>query len=110
MGHRLSVALIVLNAMGLFACLVLIAANGNQTTEVAIHFTRSIQPAIRMFIVGAGLPLVAWEFAASGFDRSNATLKYIKSWMSFFLLVLSWLLFFIAAWELPSLIINGLNV
>ena len=84
MGHRLSVALIVLNAMGLFACLVLIAANGNQTTEVAIHFTRSIQPAIRMFIVGAGLPLVAWEFAASGFDRSNATLKYIKSWMSFF--------------------------
>ena len=109
MGHRLSVALIVLNAMGLFACLVLIAANCNQTTEVAIHFTRSIQPAIRMFIVGAGLPLVAWEFAASGFDRSNATVRYIKSWMSFFLLVLSWLLFFIAAWELPSLIINGLN-
>ena len=84
MGHRLSVALIVLNAMGFFACLVLIVANGNQTTEVAIHFTRSIQPAIRMFIVGAGLPLVAWEFAASGFDRSNATVKFIKSWMSFF--------------------------
>jgi hypothetical protein len=109
MGHRLSVALIVLNAMGFFACLVLIVANGNQTNEVAIHFTRSIQPAIRMFIVGAGLPLVAWEFAASGFDRSNATVKFIESWMSFFLLVLSWLLFFIAAWELPSLIINGLN-
>jgi hypothetical protein len=110
MGHRLSVALIVLNAMGFLACLVLIAANSNQTTEVAIHFTRSIQPATRMFIVGAGLPLVAWEFAASGFDRSNATMKLIESWMSFFLLVLSWLLFFIAAWELPSLIINGLNV
>jgi hypothetical protein len=110
MGHRLSVALIVLNAMGFFACLVLIVANGNQTTEVAIHFTRSIQPAIRMFIVGAGLPLIAWEFAASGFDRSNAKVKLIESWLSFFLLVLSWLLFFIAAWGLPSLIISGLNV
>jgi hypothetical protein len=96
--------------MGFFACLVLIAANGNQPTEVAIHFTRSIQPAIRMFIVGAGLPLIAWEFAASGFDRSNATVKLIETWLSFFLLVLSWLLFFIAAWELPTLIINSLNV
>ena len=35
MGHRLSVVLIVLNTMGFFACL---------------HFTRSIQPVIRMFI------------------------------------------------------------
>jgi hypothetical protein len=31
MGHRLATALIFLNAMGLFACLILIAANGNQT-------------------------------------------------------------------------------
>ena len=84
MGHRLSVVLIVLNTMDFFACLVLIAANGNQTNEVAIHFTRSIQPAIRMFIIGAGLPLVAWEFAASGFDRSNATVKFFKSLMTFF--------------------------
>ena len=79
MGHRLSVALIVLNAMGFFACLVLIAANSNQTPDVTVHFARSIQPAIRMFIVGAGLPLVAWEFAASGFDRSNPTVKLIES-------------------------------
>ena len=110
MGHRLSVVLIVLNAMGFFGCLVLIAANANQTTEVAIHFTRSIQPAVRMFIVGAGLPLVAWEFAASGFDRSNATVKFIKSWMTFLLLAISWLLFFVAAWKLPSWITNGLSL
>ena len=108
MGHRLSVALIVLNAIGFFACLVLIAANANQTTEVAIHFTRSIQPAFRLFVVGAGLPLVAWEFAASGFDRSKPAVKFIESWMTYFLLLISWLLFFIAAWLLPSLIINGL--
>ena len=66
MVHRLITALIFLNAMGIFACLVLIAANGNQTPEVAIHFTRAIQSSIRMFVVGTGLPLVAWEIAASG--------------------------------------------
>jgi hypothetical protein len=109
MGHRLSVVLIVLNALGFFACLMLIAANGNQTTEVAIHFTRAIQPAIRMFVIGAGLPLVAWEFAASGFDRTHATVKLVESWLTYILLVVSWLLFFIAAWLLPGLIINGLN-
>ena len=43
MGHRLTTALIFLNAMGLFACLILIAANCNQTPDVAIHFTRAIQ-------------------------------------------------------------------
>jgi hypothetical protein len=109
MGHRLSVVLIVLNALGFFACLLLIAANGNQTTEVAIHFTRAIQPAIRMFIIGAGLPLVAWEFAASGFDRTSATVKVVESWLTYILLVASWFLFFIAAWRLPGLIINGLS-
>jgi len=109
MGHRLSVVLIILNALGFFACLLLIAANGNQTTEVAIHFTRSIQPAIRMFIIGAGLPLVAWEFAASGFDRTSAKVKLVESWLTYILLVVSWLLFFVAAWRLPGLIIDGLS-
>jgi len=36
MGHRLTTALIFLNAMGLFACLILIAANGNQTLRRAL--------------------------------------------------------------------------
>jgi hypothetical protein len=43
----------------------------NQTPDVAIHFTRAIQSSIRMFIVGIGLPLAAWEIAAAEFDRSN---------------------------------------
>lgn len=72
MGHRLTTALIFLNAMGLFACLILIAANGSQTPDVAIHFTRAIQSSVRMFIVGVGLPLAAWEIAAAEFDWSNA--------------------------------------
>ena len=110
MGHRLTTALIFLNAMGLFACLILIAANGNQTPDVAIHFTRTIQSSIRMFIVGAGLPLAAWEIAAAEFDRSNAKVRLLESWTTYLLMIVSWALFFIAAWRLPTLIISGLRV
>ena len=109
MGHRLATALIFLNAMGLFACLILIAANGNQTPDVAIHFTRAIQSSIRMFIVGAGLPLAAWEIAAAEFDRSNAKVRLLESWTTYLLMIVSWALFFIAAWRLPTLIISGLR-
>jgi len=83
MGHRLTTALIFLNAMGLFACLILIAANGNQTPDVAIHFTRAIQSSIRMFIVGVGLPLAAWKIAAAEFDRSSARVKLLESWATY---------------------------
>ena len=78
MGYRLTIALIFLNAMGLFACVILIAANGNHTPDVAIHFTRAIQSSLRMFLLGVALPLIAWEIAASDFDRSNATVKSLE--------------------------------
>ena len=109
MGHRLTTALIFLNALGLLACVILIAANGNQTPDVAIHFTRAIQSSIRMFVVGAGLPLAAWEIAAAEFDRSNVKVRLLESWTTYILLIVSWTLFFIAAWRLPSLIIYGLR-
>jgi hypothetical protein len=109
MGHRLTTALIFLNALGLLACVILIAANGNQTPDVAIHFTRAIQSSIRMFVVGAGLPLAAWEIAAAEFDRSNVNVRLLESWTTYILLIVSWALFFIAAWRLPSLIIYGLR-
>ena len=109
MGHRLTTALIFLNAMGLFACLILIAANSNQTPDVAIHFTRAIQFSIRMFVVGIGLPLAAWEIAAAEFDRSNDKVRLLESWTTYLLLIVSWVLFFVAAWRLPTLIINGLR-
>jgi hypothetical protein len=109
MGHRLTTALILLNAMGLFACLILIAANGNQTPDIAIHFTRAIQFSIRMFIVGIALPLAAWEIAAAEFDRSSAKVRLLESWTTYLLLIISWALFFIAAWRLPTLIVSGLR-
>jgi hypothetical protein len=109
MGHRLTTALIFLNAMGLFACLILIAAHGNQTTEVAIHFTRAIQLSIRLFIIGTALPLIAWEIHAAEFNRVDDKVKTLESWATYLLLIASWALFFIAAWWLPTLIISGLR-
>ncbi len=109
MGHRLTTALIFLNAMGIFACLILIAANGNQTPEVAIRFTRAIQFSLRLFVIGTGLPLIAWEIYAAELNRSNDTIRTLESWTTYILLIASWALFFIAAWWLPSLIISGLR-
>jgi len=110
MGHKLSTALILLNAMGILACVILIATANNHAPEVAIRFIRAIQPSIRMFIVGVGLPLVAWEIAESEFYRSNDKFKLLESWTTFFLIIVSWALFFIAAWRLPNLIVEGLKV
>ena len=110
MGHRLTTALIFLNALGLFACLILIAASSNQTSDVTVHFTRAIQPSIRMFVVGVGLPLAALEIAAAEFDRSNAKVKFLENWTTYLLMIVSWALFFIAAWRLPTLIISGFRV
>ena len=109
MGYRLTIALIFLNAMGLFACVILIAGNGNHTPDIAIHLTRAIQPSLRMFLLGVALPLIAWEIAASEFDRSSAIVKSLESWATYLLVIVSWALFFIAAWRLPSLIIDGLR-
>jgi hypothetical protein len=110
MGHKLSTALIFLNAMGILACVILIAAANNHAPEVAIRLIRAIQPSIQMFIVGVGLPLVAWEIAESEFYRSNDKLKLVESWTIFFLIIVSWGLFFISAWRLPNLIVEGLKV
>jgi hypothetical protein len=109
MGHRLTTALIFLNALGFLACVILIAANSSQTPEVATHFTRAIQSSTPMFIVGVGLPVAAWEIAAAEFDRSNIKVRQLESWTTYILLIVSWALFFIAAWRLPSLIIYGLR-
>jgi hypothetical protein len=110
MGHKLSTAVIILNAMGILACVILIAAASNHAPEVVIRFVRALQPSIRMFIVGVGLPLVAWEIAESEYYRSNDKFKLLESWTTFLLIIVSWALFFIAAWRLPNLIVEGWKV
>jgi hypothetical protein len=109
MGYRITLALLVLNALGLVAALMVVAAASTQAPEIAIQLTHALQPSIRMFVIGAGLPLVAWEIAESEFYRTSVKLKALEAWIILVLVLVSWALFFIAAWRLPTLIVEGLR-
>jgi len=36
--------------------------------------------------------------------------KFLETWTTYLLMIVSWALFFIAAWRLPTLIISGFRV
>jgi hypothetical protein len=61
MGHRLITALIVLNVMGFLACVALIAAAISKDDAVVLaQITHAVFVSVRMFVVGAAVPTVAW--------------------------------------------------
>jgi hypothetical protein len=109
MGHRLITALTFLNALGLFACIMVIAAATNKDPEIAVPLARAIRACLRMFVVGAALPAAAWGISAMEMNRSNARVKLIESWAMYLLLLASLVLFFVAAWRLPACILDGLS-
>jgi hypothetical protein len=109
MGHRLITALTILNAIGLFACTVLIAAAIGRDPEVAVPMTQAIQSSFRMFAVGAVLPTLAWGISAIEMNRSNAKVKSIESWLLYILLLISLVMFVAASWRLPGAILVGLS-
>ena len=107
MGHRLITALTFLNAMALFACIILIAAATNKDAELALPITRAIQNSLRMFVVGSALPAVAWAISAMEMDRSRPTVKLIESWIMYILLLISLVMFVVGSWQLPTAILAG---
>jgi hypothetical protein len=109
MGHRLITALTFLNAMALFACIILIAAATTKDTDIAVPVTRAIQNSLRMFVVGSALPTVAWAISAMEMDRSMARVKLIESWLMYILLLVSLVLFVVGAWQLPASVLSGLS-
>ena len=109
MGHRLITALTFLNAMALFACVILIAAATTKDTEIAVPITRAIQNSLRMFVVGSALPTVAWAISAMEMDRSKSKVKLIESWVMYILLLISLVMFVVGAWRLPALVLSGLS-
>ncbi len=109
MGHRLITALTFLNAMALFACIILIAIAATKDTETAAAITRAIQTSLRMFVVGSSLPTVAWAISAMEMDRSNAKVKLIESWIMYVLLLISLVMFVVGSWRLPDSILGGLS-
>jgi hypothetical protein len=109
MGHRLITALTFLNAMALFACIILIAVATTKDMEVAIPITRAIQNSLRMFVVGSSLPTVAWAISAMEMDRSKTGVKLIESWIIYVLLLISLVMFVVGAWRLPASVLSGLS-
>jgi hypothetical protein len=109
MGHRLITALTFLNAMALFACLILIAAATTKDAEIAVPITQAIQNSLRMFVVGAALPTVAWAISAMEMDRSKSKVKLIESWAMYILLLISLIMFVVGAWRLPASVLSGLS-
>ena len=109
MGHRLITALTFLNAMALFACIILIAIATTKDTEIAVPITRAIQTSLRMFVVGSSLPTVAWAISAMEMDRSKARVKLIESWVMYVLLLISLVMFVVGSWRLPDSVLSGLS-
>jgi hypothetical protein len=109
MGHRLITALTFLNAMALFASIILIAAATAKDVEITVSITRAIQTSLRMFVIGSSLPTVAWGISAMEMDRTKDRVKLIESWVIYILLLISLVMFVVGSWRLPDSVLSGLS-
>ena len=109
MGHRLITALTFLNAMGLFGCVILIAAATSRDSGAAIAVTEALWLSIRLFVIGAALPAVAWGLSAMEMNRANDRVRMFESWAMYFLLLVSLVIFFVGSWRLPDSILAGVS-
>src|SRR6516162_8322405 len=111
MGHRLITALIALNVMGFLACVALIiAAISKDDAVVLAQVTHAVFVSVRMFVIGAAVPTVAWGIAALEFDRSHTTKRSLASATMYALLVVSLILFCVAGWRLPRAFLDSLQI
>src|SRR5215831_19486539 len=111
MGHRLITALIFLNVMGFLACVALIAAAISKDDAVVLaQVTHAVYVSVRMFVIGAAVPTVAWGIAALEFDRSHTTKRSLASATMYALLVVSLILFCVAGWRLPRAFLDSLQI
>ena len=110
-GHRLISALITLNVAGFLACVALIAtAISKEDTVITAQVVSSVLVSIRLFVIGAALPIVAWGIAALEFDRSHTKKKWLASMAMYILAVASLILFCIAGWRLPRAFLHSLQI
>src|SRR5262245_11374891 len=87
MGHRLITALIWLNALGLVSCVVLIAtALAKDDAGLAGQVASGVLQSLRLFVVGAALPAVAWGITAFEFDRRQTKKRMLESVVLYILL------------------------
>ena len=66
--------------VGFLACVALIAAAISKDDPVFLaQVTNSVFVSVRMFVVGAAVPTVAWGIAALEFDRSHTKKRLLTS-------------------------------
>ena len=109
MGHRLITALTFLNAMGLFGCMILIAAATSRDPKTAISVTEALQLSIQLFVIGAALPAVAWGLSAMEINRAKDRVRMLEFWPMYILLLVSLVMFFLGSWRLPDSIFAGVS-
>lgn len=107
MGHRITAALVFLNAVGFLGSLIIIAALIWQNSNVAIQNIWAVQYSLKMFVFGALIPVVVWSIAVSEINRTNIKVRRIENWATYFFLFAAGALFFIGAWRLPNSIISS---
>jgi len=97
--------------MGFLACVALIAATIFKDDGVVLaQVTNSAFVSVRMFVVGAAVPTVAWGIAALEFDRSHTKKGLLASAAMYALLVVSLILFCVAGWRLPRALLESLQI
>ena len=108
MGHRLITALIWLNAFGIALCVGLIAAGlAKDDIPLVGQVALGVQQSLRLFVVGAALPAVAWGITAFEFDRRQTKKRMLESVVLYILLIISLIVFVVAGWRLPQAFITG---
>jgi hypothetical protein len=111
MGHRWLTSLTFLNALGVVLCVLLIAAGlTKDDPSLAGQVALGVQLSLRLFAIGAVLPIVVWGVLAFEFDRGHSKKKLLESAGIYGLLTISLVLFLIAAWRLPQAFIFGLQI
>jgi hypothetical protein len=108
MGHRLITALTWLNALGLALCVVLVAAAlVKDDAAFAGQVAWGLLQSVRLYVVGAALPTVAWGITALEFNRAHPWKKTVEAVALYILLLVSLILFVVAGWRLPQAFITG---
>ena len=109
MGHRLITALTFLNALGLFGCMILMAAALARDPAAAVSVAQALQVSVRMFVIGSALPAVAWGISAMEMNRARDRVRMIESWAMYLLLLVSLGMFVVGSWRLPGSLLGGVS-
>ena len=111
MGHRLITALIFINVVGFLACVLLVGAAISKDDPVVLaQVTQSLFVSIRLFVIGAAVPTLAWGITALEFDRSHVKKRWFASAALYLLLAVSLALFCTAGWRLPKALLDSLQI